>query len=180
MIAGKFANAGSFFVACERLEDVVIGPEARYCFTLSAGAPEASMTRQCVVVEIFLPRAGHFWSGLLGIRFMPSVAEDISVQVSYGETNKKVPSHLIAGSTLEVGMDQSFVAAVERGIRRNAGVLSKLGGGDLLIDMAAQNSGSSEYVFEILASILCSMLTGAVPVDRIHELLQSEFSPKRK
>lgn len=181
MMTGKFTGIGSFFVAFERVGDVVVGEETRHCFALAPSTPnyQASMAAQCAAIEIFLPRAGHFWSGLLGMSFTPSAAENISVQVNYGETNRSVRSRLIAESTLEVGMDQSFVSAVERGVRRKENILSELGGGVLLVDMAAQNAGSSEYVFEILASTLCSIISGAVPVDQVSELLENEFFQKR-
>lgn len=176
-MVGKFSKIGSFFLDFNKDESLVIESDMNHFFTLTTGALDckAVVAKSYAAIEIFLPRAGHYWSGLIGMNFIPDDIKGILVKVKYGETKRRVKSHIIDQNELDIGMDRSFVSAVEKGVKRKADVLSTLGNGVLLVDIAAQNVGSSEYVFEVLASTLCSIVSGTVPSNEVSRLLENEF-----
>ena len=178
---GKFSQIGGYYFSMDCIPEAEMPAGDCKEFILPADklSPRVISNAQSAVVEVFLPRGPHYWSGLLGAKFTPSEAASIEVCIQFGETSRKVKSKLTPQLILNVGMEEALACAVERAIKNTANTICAFGGGRLHVNVAAQNIGSSEYVFEALADVLCRAILDGDAHPPVGSWLEGKLFPRK-
>jgi hypothetical protein len=127
-------------------------------------------------IEVFVPRGGAYWAGVLGAQVEPTKDHtlEIVVRLGGGVHSQGVRSNINSGAQFQVQMIEEFAAEIIGSSIKVAQSLPSIAMGRLTFDVAAINDGSSAFVFQRLGRAITRVMLDTSHL-QVSNVLSSEF-----
>lgn len=144
------------------------------------GGAKAEESIRMAAVEILIPKGGHALYGLLGAEITPASNRQILIRVTTSG-DCEPPFHdsiAFAFEDARIGLPAEYAESVFRGALRTCAQIGKPFMGNLDFNCAAHGSvGSCSLIFEWLAAVVTSILSGSEQGSREEALIELLSAP---